>query len=251
MNLYREKNYWQQDIKQNERAAAIAKGMLILIGITYLFYNRWYAAIFLSPVLLVYLEKWKKEAEKKKKETFQYQFKDSMQALAAALSVGYSVENAIKEAAKDLQQIYLEDARIRKEFALMIHQLNMNFSAERVLKDFAKRVEQKDVENFVAVFTIAKRSGGDSVAIVKNTAKMLSDKIEVKREIQVMMAAKKYEFQVMTVIPLGIIFYMRISFSEFMYVLYGNVVGVIVMSICLGIYAAAYLLGRKVIEIEV
>ena len=251
MNWHREKSCWQQDIKRKEYAFALVKGVFVLAVIAYLFYDWWYVALILSPSLLIYMWVSEKEMTKKKQEEFRYQFKDSMQALAAALGVGYSVENAIRETAKDLQQLYPEDSRIRKEFDIMIHQLNMNFSAERVLKEFAGRVELEDVQNFVSVFVIAKRSGGDSVAIIRNTAKMMSDKIEVKQSIQIMMAAKRYEFQVMTVIPLGIIFYMRISFREFMRVLYGNAVGVIVMSICLGIYVAAYLIGRKVIEIEV
>ena len=59
------------------------------------------------------------------------------------------------------------------------------------------------------------------------------------------------EFRVMTVVPFGIILYMRLAFSEFMGVLYGNALGVSVMSICLGVYLAAWKLGKQMVEIEV
>ena len=59
------------------------------------------------------------------------------------------------------------------------------------------------------------------------------------------------EFQIMSVIPLGIIGYMRLSFPEFMAGLYGNLPGAVFMSICLGAYIAAWRLGCKIVEIEV
>ena len=55
----------------------------------------------------------------------------------------------------------------------------------------------------------------------------------------------------MSVIPYAIIAYMTLSFPEFMGCLYGNVIGMGVMSVCLGIYMAAYALGAGMVEIEV
>ena len=59
------------------------------------------------------------------------------------------------------------------------------------------------------------------------------------------------DLQIMSVIPLGIIGYMRLSFPEFMAGLYGNLPGAAFMSICLGAYIAAWRLGCKIVEIEV
>ena len=39
------------------------------------------------------------------------------------------------------------------------------------------------------------------IGIIRNTANQIGDKIEVKREIDTMLAAKKYEFQIMSVVP--------------------------------------------------
>lgn len=133
----------------------------------------------------------------------------------------------------------------------MIHKLDMNLSAEQVWKEFAERIRQEDVEHFVVVFSTVKKSGGDSISVLKETAKMIGEKIETEREIQTMLAAKKLEFQIMCVLPLGMALYMRLTFSEFMSVLYGTIPGVTVMSICLGIYIAAYSLGRRMVQIEV
>lgn len=251
MNLLRRTSCWRQDIERKEVLIAVVEGVGIIGGLAYLFYDRWWMTFALTPILLGYLLVWERDMEKKKEMEFCLQFKDALQTLASALAAGYSVENAIRATEKDLKPLYSERTRIRKEFVILIHQLNMNFSAERVLKEFAKRVNQEDVNSFVTVFSIAKKSGGDSIAMIRNTIRMICDKIEVRQEIAVLTAAKRYEFQVMTLIPLGIIFYMRFSFPEFLEVLYGNAIGAGIMTICLIIYGTAYWLGKKVSTIEV
>lgn len=203
------------------------------------------------PVSIFYYHQWREEICRQKELEFREQFQNGMQTLASALKAGYSVENAIRETEKDLRTLYQEDSRILQEFGRMIHELDMNFTAEQVLKEMSGRIHQEDVENFVTVFATAKRTGGDSIAILRNTVKIIGDKIEVEREIQTLLSAKKLEFRVMCVIPLGMVLYMRMAFPEFLSVLYGGIPGIILMTVCLGVYAFAWKLGTKIIQIEV
>ena len=127
----------------------------------------------------------------------------------------------------------------------------VSVGSTEVLEEFAEQVLSEDVKSFVTVFVTAKKSGGDMIGIIRNTANQIGDKIEVKREIDTMLAAKKYEFQIMSVVPYGIIGYMSLSFPEFMNELYGNMAGIGVMTLCLGIYAGAYYLGIRILRIDV
>lgn len=246
-----QKSYWQQDIKKKEYIGAFVKGSLILISISYLFYQSMFMNIILSPILVIYLHIWNTQCLKQKKQEFQIQFKDAIQGLSSALRIGYSVENAMKEALRDLKTIYPKDTRIIKEFTYMVHQLNINMAAEKILEEFATRTGQEDVRNFVTVFSVSKRTGGDSVDIIHRAVRTICEKIEVKHEIETIMSAKKLEFHVMSLIPFGILGYMRFSFPEFMDVLYGNLLGFIIMTGCLAAYMSAYYLGKKIVEIEV
>ena len=136
----------------------------------------------------------------------------------------------------------------------MVRELDMNLTAEQVLTSFSKRVNQKeDVNNFVTVFAAAKRTGGDSISILKETVRIIGGKIETEREIQTVLAAKRLEFHVMCVIPLGMIGYMRMAFPEFLNVLYGNIPGVLLMTApgCMVVYLFAYRLGNRIIKIDV
>lgn len=242
---------WQQDIRIREYAAAVIQAVFLVMMLAYLFYDSWAAVFVLAPLGVVYFLQWR-EAKCQEKETmFRVQFRDAMQLLAAALRTGYSVENAIREAERELRPMYPQSCRIRDEFERMVRRLDMNMTAEQVLKDFARRAAQEDVQHFADIFATAKRTGGDSIQVLKSSIRTISDKIEVERQIQTMLASKRLEFQIMCVVPLGMILYMRFAFAEFLSVLYRNALGITVMSGCLTIYLFAYRIGKKMIQIEV
>ena len=251
MKYKRKKNYWQQDIRKYEYLLALLQGSLLIVLISYLFYGTWIGAILFSPYLIWYIKSWEKQLVKRKQANFRLQFKEAIQSLSAALNVGYSVENAMRETIKDLKGIYKKDDIILREFSYMIRQLQMNVTVESVLHSFAQRTGDEDVQTFVTVFNMAKRSGGDTLEIIRNVVRQMGEKIDVEREITTLVSGKKLELKIMTMIPLGMVLYMKLSFPEFLDVLYGNVAGVIIMSVCLLVYLVAYEMGKRIVEIEV
>ena len=244
-NFVTARSLWQQDITFKERGAAGGKAA-ILIGITaWLYYRKIWAVPALIPLGIWLYREFLKEEKKKKEQEFQKQFREMIQSLSAALNTGYSVENAFYETQKELKILYPPEARISRELLVITRKLRIHIPVEQVLGEFTEQVPSEDVKSFVTVFVTAKKSGGDMIGIIRNTANQIGDKIEVKREIDTMLAAKKYEFQIMSVVPYGIIGYMSLSFPEFMNELYGNMAGIGVMTLCLGIYALS---GNKDIE---
>lgn len=251
MKYKKKKNYWQQGIRKSEYLVAFLQGSFLIGLVSYLFYGTWVCAILFSPYLIWYMKSWEKQLIKKKQNSFRLQFKEAIQSLSAALNVGYSVENAMRETVKDLKGIYKQDDTILHEFSYMIRQLQMNVTVETVLQNFAKRTGDEDVQTFVTVFNMAKRSGGDTLEIIRSAVRQMGEKIDVEREIVTLMSAKKMEFRIMTVIPMAMILYLKLSFPEFLDVLYGNVIGAVIMSLCLLIYLGAYEVGKRIVEIEV
>lgn len=208
------KNYWQQDIRRRDYLLATLVGVLAILMISYLFYGTCLCAILLSPYLIYFLKSWEKQWIEKRKNMFQLQFKEAVQALATALNVGYSVENAMREVLKDLQVIYKKDELIIREFRYMVRQLDVNFTIEKVLQEFSERTKKEDVQTFVTIFVMAKRSGGDMIGIIRNTVQQMSEKADIRREIGTIIASKKLEFKVMSAIPFGMICYMKFSLPD-------------------------------------
>lgn len=244
-------NSWLQDIRKREYAAGFLKGTVLYGVLIYLFYESFLPVPLLFPLWIIYMKGWAEDMTAAKEAEFRDQFRDCIQAVAAALKAGYSAENAIREAKQDIGPMYPSDKRIMKELELIVRQLDMNRPVGMVLEDFSERAGQEDVENFVNVFIAAKKSGGDSIAMIRKAVRTISEKIDTEKEIQTMIASKKLEFEIMCAVPFVIIAYMKLTFGDFLDVLYGNAAGAAVMTVCIILYAGAYLLGRKLIRIEI
>ncbi len=223
--------------------------MIILLG--YLFYRHLFGIFLLTPLIYFYMKGMKRSLIKDRKWKLNLEFRDGILAISAALEAGYSAENAIEEARKDLGHIYPEGAMIMQELSYMVNQIRMNVTVEKVLEDFAIRSQVEDILSFSEVFNTAKRTGGDLISVIRLTGNVISDKIEVKREIITLITAKRMEANIMKGIPVFILIYLSLSSPGFMNPLYHNVLGVIIMSVLLLFYMGAYLVIERIIAIEV
>ena len=87
--------------------------------------------------------------------------------------------------------------------------------------------------------------------IFQDTTEKIRQKVEVEREIETVMAAKKAEQRIMDLVPFGILLYVGLTSPEFLQPMYGNITGVVVMTICLLGYAGAFLLAEKILDIQI
>lgn len=219
--------------------------------IAFCFYNSLFAFALWPPVLLWYLREKRRELMNRRKAALKGEFKDAVQGIAAALAAGYSVENAVREAGKDLRMLYADSADMVQELAAMQRRMDSNQTLESAVQDFAERSGLPEAETFAEIFAVGKRSGGDLIGIMEDTARTIVQTVETERAIAATLASRKYEQKIMNLIPFVIVLYLRTGCPGFMNPVYGNVVGVCVMTGCLALYLGAWYLGKRMLEIEV
>ena len=250
------KNYSMPDYSNyrfhtKERLLYLSEGAFLVGAIGYFFYRSWLACIGLMPVLIFFLKEKKKELAKRQRQELSVQFKDLILTVASNQKAGYSIENAFRESYRDMAMLYGERSIICAELKVIAAGLNNNVVLEKLLYNLGVRSGLPDVMQFADVFLIAKRSGGNMTDILAKTAAVIEQKTETDKEIQLMISAKKMEQKIMNIVPFLIIFYVGSTSKGFFDVLYHNLIGVIVMSVCLGFYLTAYLLSKKIVDIEV
>lgn len=227
------------------------QGLALQGLIAYTFYRSVVVFVLFMPFLYFFLQEKRKELCDKRKHDLQLQFKDVVLALATGMQAGYSVEGACKEAYRDIRMLYGMKSEMGRELLFINAQLSNNRKIEELFYDLGNRSKVEDIEDFAEVFGIAKRSSGDLTKIMKNTSQMISEKLEVKREIITVISAKRLEQKIMSAIPFFIILYIDFSTPGYFAPLYGNVLGIFSMTICLCIYGAAVWLAKKTTEIPI
>ena len=183
---------------------AFIKGFTKIFILTYLFYRYVPVSVVLAAIFGIINIKLD---AKKRKEIWKWQlnleFREVMTGISSALNAGYSIENAFKEARKDILILYGDKSVMAKELETMNSKLELNQPIENVLSEFAQYCEVEDIYNFAQVFQTAKRTGGNLIETARSTADKIGNKIEVVREIKTMISGKQMEGRLMNMIPSG------------------------------------------------
>ena len=194
---------------------------------------------------------YKRRAVKKQQLMLREQFKECIRVVTASLYSGYSVENAFREAEKELVHLLGERADMCQELRVINQQIRLNMPVESLLRDLAERSGVEEISGFGQVFGYAKRNGSDFVRILKDTTLRISEKAGLEQELQIMVASRQLEQKIMNVIPLGILFFVQLSSPGFLDIMYAGALGRTIMSICLVVYGVAYLISEKIVDIRI
>lgn len=244
-------NYNIYRYSKKEMFLLVFQGIFLCTFFGFLFYNSLVGILILFPFIVIFLKSKKADFIRKRKWQLNTEFKDALSSLIAALNAGYSVENAFYQAVMDLKQLYGEDSLIIEEFAAILKKLHMNQNLEDILSNLGERSDVEDIKNFAEVFRTAKRTGGDIIRIMRSTEKTIRDKIEVEMEIQTLISGKRLEAKVMNIMPCGIICYLRLFSPGFLDPLYGNIMGVGVMTAVIIVYYGISQVTKKLTDIQV
>lgn len=224
-------------------------GLSALFG--YLFYKHIYGFFSLLPFFYFFEKMEKKKQIKKRKTRLSEQFQEMLQVLISALKSGNSLEKSIFTTKKRLLDIYEEDELIIKELNLIERGLNNNVTIENLFLDLGKRSLVDEIREFSEILSIAKRTGGNLVKIMENTASFLIEKKEVEEEIRVLISGKKMEGRLMGIILPAMLFYINVSMSDVSRVFYVDTLGRIMMTAILLGYLICLIWFDKLSDIRV
>ena len=233
------------------RIVCALESLLLVAVIDYLFYKRFLVLLLLLPAgFLLYRVRIRDLGQARRKK-LERDFREAISFIAISLRAGYSVENAFLEAERDLADVIGTDADMTREIHRINARIRISVPAEEVLRDFAVRSGSEEIGNFASVFYAARKLGGNMSEVTMETAERIGERMDVEREIETNVAAKKYEQKIMSIMPGVILLYMQLTSPGFLDILYTTAFGAIVMTACLLVYAVSLFWGRKIVDIRV
>lgn len=244
------KDYRVYRFNRKEKISALFEGMFLNAIVSFLFFDSFVAMIPGILLVILYVKEKKRRLMRKRFRQLRTELKEFLNELIVALQTGRSIENAFAEALKDTERYLEKETLFVLEMKKICAGVSIGESLEKLILQFAYRSHLEELEYFAEVFSVGKRSGGNLIAIMKNTIRMIQEKMDGEEEIYTVIADKQMEFQVMCVIPFVIIIYLRISAGTMMNHLYGNITGIAIMAACVLVYGGCYLYGKRILEIE-
>lgn len=227
------------------------EGGFLTILLSWLYYDSFLAIPFLIPLIWF----WHKEREnvrrEKRQELFRKMFREWILLLASSLTAGYSMENALVQSYQELCLMFPKGGIMQEELKMMLAKAGNNQRPEILFDELAEKYPYEEVQSFAEVFKAARISGGSLQTVIRGTAAQMAEIMDTRREIRTLLAARVYEQRIMSVMPAAVLLYIRLGSGEFLEGLYHNMTGALVMSVCLGIYGAAYLMGKRMVQFEI
>ncbi len=235
--------------------AETAVGLMQAAGLTalftWVFYHSWLGMAAFPAVAVLILRDSRQNRCLKRRQRLGVQFMDLLLSVTAALQAGRSAENAFLDASGQMRSLHGEGSEIVRELEWIRQGLANRMPIEQLLTDLGRRSHVEEIQDFAEVFLIARRMGGNLRESIRRTAELTRRRLEVEQEIQGMLHSRQFEMKVMLAIPFLLYGYLQISSAGFFDALYHNPAGILIMTVCMGLYLAAAFLAGKVTQIRV
>ncbi len=212
-----------------------------------------FIALLLSFFGLVFPRVMYNNTLKKRSLLMQSQFKDALNSLMASLKAGLSINSALIKCTEDLERVYshTQDKPILDEFKKIRNDLSVGLPVEQALIGFRERVKIEDVDDFVNSVIVVRQKGGNLVDVMENVVEMITDKISMKKDIEILTSGKRMESRIITFIPIFIVTVLSIIAPNYMKPLYSSLVGKILIVLGFILLATNYFVGRKITDIDI
>ena len=241
--------YSEYDMKMAEKTFLFILGFIVGVGIGLVFYGLIPVAI-IAGVIVGYfiIPMRKKQIIDKQIKTLKTQFKDMLESVSTSIGAGRNIFDSFTHAHSDLQEQYSPDAYIVKETANILSGIHNNMNIEDLLMDMADRSGIDDIKTFSDVFQTCYRKGGDIKEVIASTYKIINDKMEIDMEIQTMITSAKAELNMMCAMPIVFVFILNSLGGNITG--RGTMSGYVATTVAIGIFIAAYFVGRKIMAIR-
>lgn len=245
-------NYNDYHMSAPEKICCAAAAIAAVFAVAYIFFRSVPISALISPAGLLYLPYRRKMQIVKNRDALKQQFRDMLYSLSSSLMAGRTMESALRDVRNDLEIIYPDaETAINREVDIMIRRIMLNETIDTALNDLAVRSGIEDIESFCNVLATCRKLGGNLVEIVRNTTNILGDKMEIKNEIDVLLAQRKFEKKILNVMPIALILVLSLTANDYIEPVFTTTLGRFVMCAALGLIALSWYISGKIMKIDV
>ncbi|MCR4651396.1 MAG: type II secretion system F family protein [Lachnospiraceae bacterium] len=241
-------DYKYEDLSGRESLICILQGAGLMTVFGYFFYKSVYAVLFLLPLVYPYYKYRTAQINGKRRKKLVYDFKEAVKFVSYSLEAGYSLENAFVNSIEEMGRLYKEETDILAELRAIRAGLDNNRTLSSLLQNLAMRSGEEDISNLVMILSTGKKMGGNMKETIHNYLEIMEEKTALEMEIDMALSSRRYELKIMSVIPFLIILYVDVSNRGLLDPLYHNPVGIVIMTVMLGVYCLAIIIAEKIMK---
>ncbi len=235
-----------------EKIFFYAGGYMCIFAAVFLFYRSILLSALAGAAIHLVRPLWEQRKAAQRMNRLEKQFRDMLYSLSASIAAGRQMDEALTEAEENLSVLYSRDDLIMRELQYMRVNIKENKESDKLLlRDFAHRSRIEDINNFVQVYITCRSMGGNMEKIIEHTTEILTDKMNIQREIKTITSQKKLEGRMISAMPLLMLALMNIGSLSYITPLYTTLAGRVIMTGALAATLYGIYLMEKLSDIDV
>lgn len=228
----------------------IVKPAVIGFGSAYLLYKNIWVSLGFAMVFAVYGFFNKKRYEKDRQRKMQMCFLDFLICLEPLLGMSGTFAGTFAEAVDDYRRFHGED-ELCKFLDSAVNDFRINTSTSNVLSKLAFGINLEDSDAFARSMAICEKTGGNPLEITGKTTELLVGRARILRDIHTSLSGRMFEQKVITLMPFMLLGILSSAAGSYLEPMYTTAAGRIVMSAAGFLFVLQWVIGKKIIDIEV
>lgn len=204
-----------------------------------------YLAIIGAWVGTLVVRAWLERKRQARLEEFVAQLPELARTLSNATSAGRSLLSALQLAADDLTD------PAGTELTIVSEQLRIGASVDAALETLYDRLPSRELAVLVSTLVIQQRSGGDVVRALRDMADTLEARKDLRREVRTIVSGAVQTGYVTGAMGLGLVLLVDRAQGGMIDQMARQPMGLIALAVAGSLYALAFLLGRRMTNIDV
>lgn len=189
-------------LKLSQRLTGIVCGGVIGYLLGHIVYKQWMFSSLLAVLGgVVGTVEYNRYLYKKHTQSVLYQFNDLLESLFNSYAVGKNTLESFQSAKEDLQYHYPKQTFICQEVSVIVSGLLHGYSMEMLLHHFSKKVDSREINDFISVFSSVYRTGGDLKWLMLQSKELISRKIAIELEIMAVIHEQQQQVYILLAMP--------------------------------------------------
>ena len=181
----------------------------------------------------------------RRKRAFASQLPDAIGLLANSLRSGYSLAQSMELLSREMQP------PISDEFGRVVREIGLGLPFEQAMDNMVRRNKNEDLDLTVTAILVNHEVGGNLSQVLEIIGHTVRERIRIKGEIQVLTAQQQMSGYVVGLMPFGLTLFLFIITPDYMGELFHSLCGQMLACTAFAMVGGAFVLIRKIVNIEV
>jgi tight adherence protein B len=182
---------------------------------------------------------------KSRLKRFEELFPEALEFIARSMRAGHAFSASLEMISREFQE------PVAAEFRRTFEEHNLGLPVEVALQKLAARVPSLDVHFFVSAVLLQKRTGGNLAEILDKLAYVIRERFKLRGRIRAVSAHGKMTATALSIIPIAVGVLMFFTNPDYVKFFFYDDTGNLMLGIAITLQIGAYLVMRKIVNIEV